>query len=224
VAQGGDDDGDDPTGAGPARRPYDSTLRRQRAAETRERIVAAGADLLRGSSIRDWRALTIRAVAERAEVNERTVYRHFVNERRLRDAVMHRLEQDAGIDLDGMRLEDVVDVTARIFGQVSSFPLDPRPPMDPTLAEAGQREREALLAAVAARTEGWSEADRTVAAAMLDVLWGVASYERLAVDWHLEPDEAIRGITWVVGLIESAVREGRDPTGLRGTDDGRPSG
>ena len=71
-----------------ASRKYDSTLRRQRAAETRERIVAAGCDLLQGSSIRDWRGVTVRAVADRAGVNERTVYRHFANERGLRDEVM----------------------------------------------------------------------------------------------------------------------------------------
>ena len=86
-----------------ARRPYDSTLRRQRAAETRGRIIAAGSELLHGSSVRDWHGLTIRAVAERAGVNERTVYRHFANERALRDAVIHRLEQHAGVDLAQMQ-------------------------------------------------------------------------------------------------------------------------
>ena len=62
------------------RRRYDSTRRREQAAETRGRIVTAGTELLQATSIRDWRALTIRAVAERAGVNERTVYRHFGGE------------------------------------------------------------------------------------------------------------------------------------------------
>ncbi len=194
------------------RRRYDSTLRRQHAAGTRERIVAAGSELLHRSSIRDWRALTVRAVAERAGVNERTVYRHFVNERALRDAVMQRLEQEAGIDLAGMRLEDVADVAARVFKHVSSYPLKPRPPLDPTLTEAGRRQRKALLGAVAARTARWPEADRLVAAAMFDVLWSVASYERLVVDWQLDREQAIRGITWVIGLVEEAVRKGRRPS------------
>ena len=66
----------------------------------------------------------------------------------------------------------------------SSFPPDARPPLDPTLQEAKRRQQEALLAAVAARAATWSEADRTVAAAVLDVLWSVASYERLVVDWQ----------------------------------------
>ncbi len=123
---------------------------------------------LRGSAVRDWRGLTIRAVAEEAGVNERTVYRHFGNEQGLHDAVMHRLEEEAGIDLEGMRLDDVADVTARIFEHVSSYPTDAPPPLDPTLAEAKRRQHEALLAAVSARarrgpkgTAGWRRRSST---------------------------------------------------------------
>ena len=47
---------------------------------------------------------------------------------------------------------------------------------------------------------------------MLDVLLGVATYERLAGDWELDPDQAIAGVTWVADLISKAVREGRSPT------------
>lgn len=200
------------------RRRYDSPLRQQRASETRDRIVEAGCDLLSGASVRDWHGLTMRAVAERAGVNERTVYRHLTNERGLRDAVMQRLEQRAGIDLDGLGLEDIGDVATRIVMTVSAHPREPHPPLDPTLTAASQRQRTALLRALAPRTAGWSETERAVAAAMFDVLWGVAAYERLAVDWELERDEAIAGITWVIGLIEDAVREGRAPSAGRRLD------
>jgi AcrR family transcriptional regulator len=196
---------------GRARRRYDGTLRRQQAAGTRERIVSAGADLLHGSSIRDWRSLTMRAVAARAGVSERTVYRHFGNERGLRDAVMQRLEAQTGIDLAHMRLEDIADVTARILEHVSSYPVEPRPPLDPTLTDANQRQRAALLGAVAAGRPSWSADDCTVAAALFDVLWSVASYERLVVDWQLDRDRAIRAVAWVIGLVEDAVRTGRPP-------------
>ena len=193
------------------RRRYDVSLRRLRAAETRERIVGAGSEILHRSPIRDWRALTIRAVAERARVNERTVYRHFVNERALRDAVMHRLEEEAGIDLARLQLEDIASVTARIFEHVATYPMEPRRRLDPTLTEAGQRQRKALLRAVGARAARWTHAERVVAAAMLDVLWSVASYERLVVDWRLDRKRAIRGITWVIGLIEAALGKARRP-------------
>lgn len=195
-----------------ARRRYDSALRRQRAAETRERIVGAGCKLLRDTSIRDWHGLTVRAVAECAGVNERTVYRHFENERRLRDAVMHRLEEQAGIDLSRMQLEQIADVMARIVKTVSSHPLESRTPLDSTLAEASLRQRDALMRAVASRTSGWSESDRTLTAAMFDVLWSVGAYERLVVDWKLDRDRAIEGITWVIELIEQAVGEDRGPS------------
>jgi uncharacterized protein (TIGR03085 family) len=197
----------------PARpgRPYDGTRRRERAAETRERILVAGSELLHRTSVRDWKKLTVRAVAERAQVNERTVYRYFGSERGLRDAVMHRHEQEAGIDLAGMHLEDIATVAAQVFGHISQYQRDRRPPLDPTLVDANKRQREALLGAIAARAEQWPDGDQTLAAAMFDVLWSVASYERLVVDWQIDHERATQGITWVIGLVEEAVREGRGP-------------
>jgi AcrR family transcriptional regulator len=194
------------------RRSYDGTLRRQRAGETRDRIVAAGSELLHRSSVRDWQGLTIRAVAERAGVNERTVYRIFGNERGLRDAVLHHNEEEAGIDLEGMQLDDIADIAARIFDHVSSYPPESRPPLDPTLSEANRRQQQALLAAIAEKTAQWPEEDRMAAAAMFDVLWSVASYERLVIDWNIDPKLAIKGITWVIEMVEDAIRNGRGPT------------
>jgi AcrR family transcriptional regulator len=193
------------------KRRYDNTLRRERANETRERIVTAGAELVRQSSIRDWRGVTISAVADRAGVNQRTVYRHFANERGLRDAVMQRLEESVGIDLAGLRLGDVADAAAGIVRHVATYPRDQRPPLDPTLAEANRRQHEALLGAVAEPAAGWRDDDRTLAAAMLDLQWSVASYERLARDWGLDAEEAVRGLTWVIGLIEAAIRADQAP-------------
>jgi len=195
----------------PLRRRYDSPRRREQAADTRDRIVAAGCELLHESSIRDWRAITVGAVAARAGVNPRTVYRHFTNERGLRDAVLHRLETDTGIELEGLRLEDVAGVATRIIEHVSAYPVEPRPPLDPTLGEVARRQRDALVAAVADHTADWPVRERVLAPAMLDVLWGLATYERLVVDWGLDRDQASAGITWVVGLIEQALRAGQRP-------------
>jgi AcrR family transcriptional regulator len=195
-----------PGGQAQARRRYDSPVRRERAAETRERIIAAGAEILHEHAVWNWNSLTIRGVAERAGVNERTVYRHFAGEAELRQAVMARLEQEAGVALDELRLDDLQEFTASLLGYVSSFPLDPRTPRDPTLMAAHDRMRDALLAAVQQGNRHWSAHDRTIAAAMLDVLWSVGSYERLVADWGLDPQEAINAVTWVIGLVERAIR------------------
>ena len=193
-------------------RPYDGTLRRERAAETRERILDAGSELIHRTAVRDWKRLTVRAVAERAGVNERTVYRYFGSERGLRDAVLHRNEQEAGIDLAGMQLEDIATVATQIFGHVALYPREPRPPLDPTLVAAKDRQHDALLSAITVDAEQWPDEERIVAAAVFDVLWSVASYERLVVDWEIDHRQAVRGISWVIGLVEEAVRDGRRPT------------
>ena len=205
------------------RRRYDSPLRRQRTIATRERIVAAGSDLLHGFPIWNWSALTVRDVARRAGMSERTVYRHFASERALRDAVMQRLEEEAGVTLEGFRLEELADLTTRILAYVSSFPLAPRTPRDPTVAAGNQRQREALLTALGPATKGWPEVDRAIAGAVLDVLWAPVSYERLVTDWEISPEDAIRGITWVISLVEDALRSGHRPHTSDGSL-GRPPG
>jgi AcrR family transcriptional regulator len=196
----------------PAGRSYDGTLRREQAGLTRERIVVAGSALLHGGSIRDWKRLTVRAVAERAGVSERTVYRHFGNERGLSDAVMHRLEEEAGIDLEGMELDDIATAATQILEHVASYPIEPRPPLDATLVDANRRQKEALLRAVVASADRWPEVDQVVAAALFDVLWSVETYERVVGDWQIEPTEAIRGVSWLIGLLEQAVRDGQGPS------------
>jgi AcrR family transcriptional regulator len=193
------------------RRPYESSVRRERAAETRERIISAGAAILHDRAVWNFDTLTVRGVAERAGVNERTVYRHFAGERELRDAVFARLEDESGLVLEGLDLDDIERFTARVLEYVSSFPLEPRTTRDPTLVAAHGRQREALLGAVQRASSRWSERDRTVAAGVLDVLWSVASYERLVADWELDPKDAITGVTWAISLVEDAIRTGRRP-------------
>ena len=53
----------------------------------------AGLDLVMGFDSWDWSGLTFRAVAQRAGVGERTVYRHFPTERALHDAIMGQLTE-----------------------------------------------------------------------------------------------------------------------------------
>lgn len=171
----------------------------------------AGADLLHGFPVWNWSALTVRAVAGRAGVNERTVYRHFATERELRDAVLERLRQEAGVELEDLRLEDLREVTTRILEFVSSFPIEPRTSTDPTVAAENVRQRAVLLEAVRRVAEDWPDRERRVAAGMFDVLWSPMSYERLVAAGGLAPKDAIRGITWVMGLMEQAIRDGSRP-------------
>jgi AcrR family transcriptional regulator len=203
---------DGETPAPPSRRSYDSPVRRQQAADTHERILAAGSALVHEFPSWDWRGLTMRAVAERADVHVRTVYRHFATERELHDAVMGRLEAEAGVDLAALELDDLTAATRATFRYLASFPVTRDRPKDPTFAATDDRRRTAVLDAVNRLTEGWPEADRRMVAGILDVLWCLPSYERLVTAWDLDADEAADAVTWVMDLLQEAVRQGRPPS------------
>ncbi len=200
----------------PPRRRYDSPVRRRRAAETRERIVAAGSELAHGFSTWDWRELTFRAVAERAGVGERTVYRHFPTERHLRDAVMQRLEEEAGISYEEVDLDNLTEVTARVFATLHTFAVEDsiQQPEDPTFGAVDDRRRRALREAVAAAAPQWSDAQQETAAGLLDVLWNLPSYERLVRGWRFDGERATDSLVWLIEMVIQAIHDDvRPPTG-----------
>src|ERR1700759_4162619 len=151
------------------RRRYDNSARQEKAAQTRERILAAASDLVHGFDSWDWQDLTFRAVAERAGVGERTVYRYFPTERHLHDAVMQRLESDAGVSYEDVDLSNLAETTARVFASLQRFSVRESVPVsrDPAFVPSDQRRRDALLRAVSER--GGSDTRQRVIAGLLDV-------------------------------------------------------
>lgn len=196
-----------------ARRTYDNRARQQKAAQTRERIVAAGSELVHAFDSWNWRDLTFKAVAERAGVGERTVYRHFPTERHLHDAVMQRLESEAGISYEDVDLTNIDEVTARVFASLQRFSVRKSvdTPQDPTFVGVDARRREALVRAVSAAAPAWSAAQQQMAAALLDVLWNVPSYERLVGVWGIDGPDATRAIGWVMAKVIGAIEDDDAP-------------
>jgi AcrR family transcriptional regulator len=195
-----------------SRRRYDNRARQQKAAQTRERIITAGSELVHEFESWDWRGLTFKAVAERARVGERTVYRHFPTERHLHDAVMHRLESEAGVSYEDVDLGNLSAVTTRVFASLQRFSVHESvpTPQDSAFVSSDQRRRDALLRAVSDAAPGQRESRRRMLAGLLDVLWSPASYERLVGAWGLDGDEATRAIEWLMAGVVAAV-EGEDP-------------
>ncbi len=196
-----------------SRRRYDSPARREQAAQTRERIVAAATALVHGFASWDWDELTFRAVATAAGVGERTVYRHFPTERHLHDAVMARLENDAGVIYEDLDLDDLAEITARVFGSLERFAVGQsvRPPQDATFAEVDRRRRDALLRAVTQAAPHWTPRQSRAAAGLLDVLWNLPTYERLVGVWELPGPEATATIGWLLEKVVSMVGDDDPP-------------
>jgi AcrR family transcriptional regulator len=200
--------------ASTTRRRYNSPLRQQQSAATRERIIAAGAELVRCLPDWDWTNLTARAIGARANVSERTVHRYFPTERKLRDAVLQRLVEESGIDLGNLTLESFADTTAGLLSFLSSFAASASTSPnvgDPTLISIDQLRCQALLQAVCKAVPDDNAQDLEAVAALLDLLWSPPPYERLISAWRFDKQRAIGAITWLIKLIEEAVRDGRGP-------------
>ena len=197
---------------GAARR-YDNSARAEKAARTRERIVAAGSELVHEFDSWNWRDLTFRSVAQRAGVGERTVYRHFPTERHLHDAVMQRLESEAGISYEDVDLANLREVTARVFASLQRFAVRESidTPRDPTFVGVDARRREALLRAVTTSAPHWTEREQRVTAGLLDVLWNLPTYERLVGVWGVDGSAATDAVNWLMTKVIDAVEKGDPP-------------
>ena len=196
-----------------ARRPYDSPVRRERAAETRTRIVVAGSELVHGFDGWDWTGLTYRAVAERAGVGERTVYRHFPTERQLHDAVMQRLHEEAGVAYEDVTSANLTEVTARVLASLARFAPGPTLalPDDPTFAEVDERRRAALRRVVAELGVEGDEAETL--AALLDVLWNLPAFDHLLRGWDLGAERASAALRWLIEVVLRSAAAGDRPPG-----------
>jgi AcrR family transcriptional regulator len=149
-------------------------------------------------------------VAERAEVSERTVYRHFGTEQDLHRAVMQRLEEEAGVRYEGLELEQLGQIAARVFAARGSFAVPPPAP-EPPFVEEDRLRRQALIEAISRAATDWTRAESEMAAAALDVMWAVPAFDRLTTSWNLSCPDATRAVTWVIGLVVGAIQDGRRP-------------
>lgn len=205
--------GADETAAASLRR-YDSPVRRQQMTATRERIIAAGLDLVKGFDSWDWSGLTFRAVARGAGVGERTVYRHFPTERALHDAIMGQLTEEAGVDYRRLTLDDISAVSGRIFRSLGAFAVQDvtTPPNDPTFVAADHDRREALLRAVTEARPDLAADQRLRVAAALDIVWGLPAYDRLVSAWGMGKEEAVEVVEWAIETLVGSISARSEPS------------
>jgi hypothetical protein len=126
---------------------------------------------------------------------------------------MKRLHEEAGVDYSGVDLDNLPQVTRRIFRSIHDFGVGNllAEPDDPTFHAVDAQRRAALLHAVEEATPGWDDRQRETAAAVLDVLWHVPSYERLVGAWRFDGDRASDTLDWAIQLVVAAVEQDRPP-------------
>lgn len=200
----------EPGGDGADRRRYDSPVRREQKARTWDRIVDAGAELVRLSQDWEWQDITCDAVAAHAGVAKRTVYRHFSNERDLHAAIMARLSTQAGVDYSAVTLDTVAETANRVFGSLGSFAAAGAITTHAAavIRETGLERREALLRAVTIEYPEMTAAHRTTMAAALDVLWSTSAYALLIDTWDMSHEDATEVLAWAIHSLIDTDRGG----------------
>lgn len=189
------------------------TLWEQHAAATRERILAAVADLLEK---RELEELTVPAVAEASGVSLRTIYRYYPTREELLEAAGRWI----GDELLRHPYPQDLDEVADLF-QVGCREFDERPGLVRAMAfsQLGQRVRgyrrrerlEAIGRALREEVGGVSERELRRAEAVLAYLHNMLAYTTLREESVLSGEEIGEAIGWAIRtLIEDLRRRNRD--------------
>lgn len=190
----------------PTRR-YESRLRQGRAEETKERIVAAAAELALEQP--GWDQVTVTAIAERAGVGRRTVYRHFESQAALQAAIEAHLWSESDIEYRDLGIDDLPEVATHVFARLEASAAKPWAVLPVAFPTVEQERRDGLRhAARQACEDAGSEIDPELVAAALEVIWQVPSFEILRRDWDLDEADAMAVLRWLHGLVERALGSG----------------
>jgi len=191
---------------------YHSPLRQAQAAATRERILQACAGLLREGS-----DLTYQAIARAAQVQERTVYRHFPTKADLQAGAWEWITSRlTNTDFAASTPDELVaDMRNAFAGFDASAPLIRsmlHSPDGVAVRVAQQPGRRAMfLACVDRAVPGAPDDVRERAAAALQVLYSAPSWDLLRTFWDMDAGQA-------ADTVELAIRSLL--AGLRATSQG----
>jgi AcrR family transcriptional regulator len=186
---------------------YHSPLRASQAAATRERIVGACVALMRRGA-----DLTFASVAAEAEVQERTVYRHFPKKEDLQTAVWDWIVQHlTHADFAARDEEQLVGAMRESFaGFDADAPLIQAMLHSPQGLEVRRRQQPArramFEACVDSAAPGLPPEVHDRAAAVLQVLYSAASWDLLRTFWEMDAAEAADTIGLGIRCLLSGLR------------------
>ena len=187
------------------RRKYDTSLRREQAKQTRERIVEAIIEQLSDASLGEFSAPL---VARRAGVSEPTVYRNFPNREAMLDGVREYWGERYNPPPLPTRSRELGPHAARNFAFFDENSAVTRAFYEARLAHTYQMHRhkerkEAFLAALADVTDHLPPQEITRAEEVIHLLDSSSGWMALT-QAGLEGDEAGKAVAWA---IDTLVRE-----------------
>lgn len=196
-----------------ASKPYDSPLRRRQQAATRDAILEGVALLVEEGGLE---AVSFAAVAARAGVQERTVYRHFASRTALLEAFWIWINEQAGIPGFPVQERDLTEKPPAFFQG-----FDRRARMMAALVfsqdgrdfrlRVNEERQKAYRAVLAGRTAGFDPVTRTQVCAVIQLLYGATAWATMRDYWQLEGKASGEAVAWAIGRLLAAVSAGDVP-------------
>lgn len=193
--------------AGPARRAYSSSLRERQAEQTREKILATVADLMREGEMED---LSYNLVAERSGASVPTIYRYFPSRKALLDGMDRWLARELRRPTLPRDLDELIASTRAFFqyydgaqdmlnaARVSALLREANKP--------GQKERDRVFAGLLApHTKGLSGERANAVHSLVRMLYSFDNFLMMKERFGVGPSQAAETVAWATRTLLAAV-------------------
>jgi AcrR family transcriptional regulator len=188
----------------PERPKYQSELRAEQFAATRQRIIEAAV-----KGFAPWASdIPFDKVAERARVSERTVYRHFPTQRDLFEAVITHIIARSGWNPDEVEAETLGATVAQAFTYYGTlFPgVDPAPEAQ-GMQELRSKRLKMIERIMAPYIEGMDPVRARGLSAVIDGLVRVPFLRGMHEHWGLSGHDAGRAVEWAINTLLDQLRQ-----------------
>lgn len=195
-------------------RDYHSPLRAAQVAHTRDLILDALTALL---SEHPSDEISPNDIASRADVAERTVYRHFPDRSSLHDGLAQRALDVGGPDIDDVdTLDDVVDIVPEVYATFDQHEALTRAAVllsaDPRRMAADSKRRSQKWSAATDRTfPDLDQSQRLGLTAMTRIFGSAQTWLRLREEFGMDADQSGALAAWAMQAMLNDTRRGNPP-------------
>jgi AcrR family transcriptional regulator len=190
------------------KRAYSSTLRAEQQEATRSRILDAVAQLMSDPRQPE---LTFSALAQRAQVSERTVYRHFASKDELLEAFWVYINEQLGMAHYPETVEELLGVLPSVYTGFDQRAGLIRAHLASTAGRemrerVAPKRREIFRRMLQEHTAGLSETQQRAACGIAQLLFSPRAWDSLEENWGMTGQEAADACSWALTTLLAALR------------------
>lgn len=189
------------------KRTYSSPLRAEQQEATRQRILDALAELMSDPAQPE---LTYSALAQQAQVSERTVYRHFAQKEDLLEAFWEHINEQLGMAHYPETIPELLSVLPGVYGGFDRRAALIRAHLASTAGREMRervvpRRQEIFRRMLAPYVGGLSEERQRQACGLIQLLFSPRAWDSLEENWGMSGQQAADACAWAIRSLLMAL-------------------